>query len=155
MSRVKRGPFPRRRHKRVFEQTKGFWGGRKNRYRQAVKVLWKSWQYAYAGRKLKKRDFRSLWIVRINAACRENGTTYSRLIGKLKVAGIDHVGLGSDFDGAIMPLGLEDASKLPKITSELQRRGYSDRDVTKILGENLLRVMGQTELRRGAASTKK
>ena len=89
MSRVKRGPSPRRRHKRVFAQTKGFWGGRKNRYRQAVRVLWKSWQYSYVGRKLRKRDFRSLWIVRINAACRENGTTYSRLMGKLKVAGIE------------------------------------------------------------------
>jgi membrane dipeptidase len=66
----------------------------------------------------------------------------------VKVAGVDHVGLGSDFDGAIMPLGMEDASKLPKITGELQRRGYSDRDVTKILGGNLLRVMEQTELRR-------
>jgi membrane dipeptidase len=66
----------------------------------------------------------------------------------VKVAGVDHVGLGSDFDGAIMPLGMEDASKLPKITGELQRRGYSDQDVTKILGGNLLRVMGQTELRR-------
>ena len=89
MSRVKRGPFPRRRHKRVLKQTKGFWGGRKNRYRQAIRVLFKSWQYAYIGRKLRKRDFRSLWIVRINAACRENGTTYSQLMGKLKEVGID------------------------------------------------------------------
>jgi large subunit ribosomal protein L20 len=89
MSRVKRGPIPRRRHKRVFKQTKGFFGGRKNRYRQAIRVLWKSWQYAYVGRKLRKRDFRSLWIVRINAACRDNGTTYSKLMGKLKETGID------------------------------------------------------------------
>jgi large subunit ribosomal protein L20 len=89
MSRVKRGPLPRRRHKRVLKQTKGFWGGRKNRYRQALRVLYKSWQYAYVGRKLRKRDFRSLWITRINAACRENGTTYSRLMGRLKEAGID------------------------------------------------------------------
>lgn len=89
MSRVKRGPFPRRRHKRVFKQTKGFWGGRKNRFRQALRVLWKSWQYAYVGRKLRKRDFRALWIQRINAACRENGTTYSRLMGQLKLAGVD------------------------------------------------------------------
>lgn len=89
MSRVKRGPSPRRRHKRVFAQTKGFWGGRKNRYRQAVRVLWKSWQYSYIGRKLRKRDFRSLWIVRINAACRQNGTTYSQLMGKLKEAGVE------------------------------------------------------------------
>jgi membrane dipeptidase len=66
----------------------------------------------------------------------------------VKIAGVDHVGLGSDFDGAIMPLGLEDASKLPKITGELKRRGYSDQDVTKILGGNLLRVMEQVEFRR-------
>jgi large subunit ribosomal protein L20 len=89
MSRVKRGPQPRRRHKRVFAQTKGFWGGRKNRYRQALHVLWKSWQYAYVGRKLRKRDFRRLWIVRINAACRENGTTYYRLMAALKKSGVD------------------------------------------------------------------
>jgi membrane dipeptidase len=67
----------------------------------------------------------------------------------VKIAGVDHVGLGSDFDGAIMPLGMEDASKLPKITGELLRRGYSDENVTKILGGNLLRVMEQAELRRG------
>ena len=65
----------------------------------------------------------------------------------MKVAGVDHVGLGSDFDGAIMPLGMEDASKLPKITGELLKRGYSERDVTKILGGNLLRVMEQTALK--------
>ncbi len=89
MPRVKRGPHTRRRHKRVLKQTKGFWGGRKNRFRQALRVLWKSWQYAYVGRKLRKRDFRRLWIVRINAACRENGTSYSRLMGSLRKAGIE------------------------------------------------------------------
>jgi large subunit ribosomal protein L20 len=89
MSRVKRGPSPRRRHKRVLKQTEGFFGGRKNRYRQAFHVLWKSWQYAYIGRKLRKRDFRSLWIARINAACRVNGTSYSRLISGLKKAGLE------------------------------------------------------------------
>jgi len=89
MSRVKRGPSPRRRHKRVLAQTEGFFGGRKNRYRQAMRVLWKSWQYAYHGRKLKKREFRALWITRINAACRENGTTYSKLISALGSAGIE------------------------------------------------------------------
>lgn len=89
MSRVKRGPQTRRRHKRVLAQTKGFWGGRKNRYRQALHVLWKSWQYAYVGRKLRKRDFRRLWIVRINAACRSNGTTYSRLMAALKKSGVE------------------------------------------------------------------
>ena len=89
MSRVKRGPNPRRRHKRVLAQTKGFFGGRKNRIRQAMKVLWASWQYAYVGRKRRKRDFRTLWITRINAACRENGTTYSRLIHALDEAGVE------------------------------------------------------------------
>jgi len=88
MSRVKRGPSPRRRHKRVLAQVEGFWGGRKNHYRQAMRVLWKSWQYAYVGRKLRKRDFRRLWITRINAACRLNGTSYSRLMASLKKSGI-------------------------------------------------------------------
>ena len=67
----------------------------------------------------------------------------------VKVAGIDHVGLGSDFDGAIMPLGMEDVSTLPRITGELLKRGHSEQDVTKILGGNLLRVMEQVELGRG------
>jgi len=89
MSRVKRGPSPRRRHKRVLEQVEGFWGGRKNHYRQAMRVLWKSWQYAYAGRKLRKRDFRRLWITRINAACRVNGVSYSRFMSSLKKAGLE------------------------------------------------------------------
>jgi large subunit ribosomal protein L20 len=89
MPRVKRGPFPRRRHKKVLKATKGYYGGRHSRYREALRVLWKSWQYSYIGRKLRKRDFRRLWIVRINAACRENGTTYSQLMGALKKAEVD------------------------------------------------------------------
>ena len=89
MPRVKRGPFPRRRHHRVLAQTQGFWGGRKNRYRQAVRCLQKSWLYAYVGRKLRKRDMRRLWIARINAACRENGTSYSKLMGALGKAGVE------------------------------------------------------------------
>ena len=89
MSRAKRGVTTHRRHKRVLQQTEGFFGGRRNRYRQAFHVLWKSWQYAYIGRKLRKRDFRQLWIARINAACRTNGTNYSRLIAGLKKAGLE------------------------------------------------------------------
>ncbi len=89
MSRVKRGPSPRRRHKRVLDQVEGFWGGRKNHYRQAMRVLWKSWQYAYAGRKLRKRDFRQLWIARINAACRAHGVSYSRFMAAIKKAGLE------------------------------------------------------------------
>ena len=89
MSRVPRGVPAHRRHKRVVEQVEGFHGGRKNRFRQALHVLWHSWLYAYEGRKLKKRDFRSLWITRINAACRINGTTYSKLMGALKTSEIE------------------------------------------------------------------
>jgi membrane dipeptidase len=63
----------------------------------------------------------------------------------VKVAGADHVGLGSDFDGATMPLGMEDASKLPKITDALLKKGYSEQDIEKILGGNILRVMEQVE----------
>jgi membrane dipeptidase len=69
----------------------------------------------------------------------------------VQVAGVDHVGLGSDFDGATMPLGMEDASKLPKLTEALLKKGYSEQDVEKILGGNLLRVMEAVE--RAAAGT--
>jgi membrane dipeptidase len=68
----------------------------------------------------------------------------------VKVAGADHVGLGSDFDGATMPLGMEDASKLPKITDALLKKGYSDADIEKILGGNILRVMEQVEKAKGS-----
>jgi membrane dipeptidase len=75
----------------------------------------------------------------------------------VKVAGVDHVGLGSDFDGAVMPLGMEDASKLPRITDALLNRRYSETDVEKILGGNLLRVMEQVEqvARNGGRSSSK
>lgn len=89
MPRAKRGPTPRRRHQAIRKQTKGYYGGRKNRYREAIRSLWKAWQYAYVGRKLRKRDFRRLWITRINAACRLNGTTYSKLMGALREAEVD------------------------------------------------------------------
>lgn len=88
MARVKRGFKARRRRNRVLKQTEGFFGGRKNRHRQAVEVLHKAWKYAYIGRKLRKRDMRRLWITRINAAARLNGTTYGRLINGLKKAKI-------------------------------------------------------------------
>src|SRR5262247_4367985 len=63
----------------------------------------------------------------------------------VKVAGVDHVGLGSDFDGAVMPLGMEDVSKLPRITDALLTKGYSEQDIEKILGGNLLRMLEQVE----------
>jgi membrane dipeptidase len=63
----------------------------------------------------------------------------------VKIAGIDHVGIGSDFDGANMPFGMEDASMLPKITNALLQKGYTEGDVKKILGENTLRLMADVE----------
>ena len=68
----------------------------------------------------------------------------------VKVAGADHVGLGSDFDGATMPIGMEDVSKLPKITDALLKKGYSEADIEKILGGNILRVMEQVEKVKGS-----
>lgn len=89
MPRVKRGFKARRRRNRVLKQVEGQFGGRKNRFRQAVEVLRHAWEYGYISRKLKKRDFRKLWIVRINAAARINGTSYSRLMNGLKKLGIE------------------------------------------------------------------
>jgi large subunit ribosomal protein L20 len=88
MPRAKRGFKARRRRNRVLNQTEGYFLGRKNRYRQAVEVLRHAWEYGYISRRLKKRDFRRLWITRINAAARSAGTTYSRLINALKTANI-------------------------------------------------------------------
>src|SRR6185295_248969 len=88
MPRIKRGFKARRRRNRVLNQVEGYFGGRKNRFRQAVEVLRHAWEYGYISRKLKKRDFRRLWITRINAAARLNGTSYSRLISGLKKIGV-------------------------------------------------------------------
>jgi membrane dipeptidase len=63
----------------------------------------------------------------------------------VKIAGVDHVGLGSDFDGAVMPLGMEDVTHLPQITDALLKKGYSDVDIRKILGENTLRVLSEAQ----------
>jgi large subunit ribosomal protein L20 len=77
------------RRKRILKQAKGFYGKRKNVYTVAKNVLEKGLTYSYVGRKIKKRDYRSLWIVRINAAVREEGLTYSEFINRLKVKGIE------------------------------------------------------------------
>ena len=87
--RVKRGPGPRRRHKAVLAEAKGFYGSRRTRFKEAVKTLRKAWEYQYTSRKLKKRDFRSLWIVRIGAAARANGLSYSQFMHGLKLAEIN------------------------------------------------------------------
>ena len=88
MARAKRGFKARRRRNRILKQAEGFFLGRKNRFRQAVEVVRHAWEYGYVSRALKKRDFRRLWIVRINAAARTAGTSYSRLISGLKKANI-------------------------------------------------------------------
>ena len=80
MPRAKRGFKARRRRNRILKQAKGFHSARSRLFAYAKEVVMKSWVYAYAHRKLRKRDFRRLWIARINAAARQNGTTYSRLI---------------------------------------------------------------------------
>jgi large subunit ribosomal protein L20 len=89
MPRVKRGTKTRRRHKKLLKLAKGNVGGRRRGYRQARETVEKGLVYAYRDRKVRKRDFRSLWIVRINAAARLNGLSYSRLIEGLKKAGVD------------------------------------------------------------------
>jgi large subunit ribosomal protein L20 len=89
MPRVKGGKTSRARRKRVLAQTKGFWGGRKNRLRGAQETLKRAFNYAFRDRKAKKRDFRGLWIARINAAARLNGISYSRLISGLKASSVD------------------------------------------------------------------
>jgi len=83
MPRVKSGPSSRSRHKKVFSKTKGYKHGRKNVYRQAKQALLKAEAYAYRSRKVKKRQIRSLWIVRINAACKQHQIKYSEFICKL------------------------------------------------------------------------
>ena len=89
MSRVKRGVTSHARHRKVIKQAKGYYGRRKNTIRVARQAVEKAGQYAYRDRKVRKRTFRALWIQRINAAARENGLTYGRLIDGLKKAGIE------------------------------------------------------------------
>ena len=89
MARVKRGVTTHARHKKVLKAAKGFRGTSSTNYRAALERLEKSWQYAYRDRRNKKRDFRGLWIQRINAAVRDQGLTYSRFIAGLKAAGIE------------------------------------------------------------------
>jgi large subunit ribosomal protein L20 len=89
MARVKRGTTTHARHKKVLAQSKGFFGRSSTNYRIALERLEKSLQYAYRDRRVKKREFRALWIQRINAAVRQHGLTYSRFIAGLGKAGIE------------------------------------------------------------------
>ena len=89
MPRVKTGVVRRRRHKKVLKLAKGFYSGRRKHFRKAKEQLERSMYYAFRDRKQKKREFRKLWIIRINAACRLNDISYSRFINGLKKAGIE------------------------------------------------------------------
>ncbi|MBR0464825.1 MAG: 50S ribosomal protein L20 [Clostridia bacterium] len=88
MARVKRAVNALKKRRKVFKQAKGYFGAKSKQYRAAAEQVRRSLRYAYIGRKLKKRDFRRLWIARINAAARVNGISYSRLINGLKLAGV-------------------------------------------------------------------
>ncbi len=89
MARVKGATMTRKRRKKVLKLAKGYFGGKRKLFKTAKQAVMKSGNYAYIGRKLKKRDFRSLWITRISAACRSNGVNYSTFMNGLKKAGID------------------------------------------------------------------
>ena len=88
MARVKTARTTRARHKKILKQAKGYYGAKHYRFRNANQAVMKSLSYAYVGRKDRKSDFRKLWITRINAAARMNGTTYSKMIAGLKKANI-------------------------------------------------------------------
>ena len=88
MPRVKRGVVARRRHKKILKQAKGYYGARSRVFRVAKQAVTKAAQYAYRDRRQRKRQFRALWITRINAASRANGLSYSRLIAGLKKADV-------------------------------------------------------------------
>jgi len=89
MARIKSGLTTHRRHKKVLKLAKGYWGARSKQFKAANEAVMKALAYSYTGRKLRKRDFRKLWIARINAASRINGLSYSKFINGLRKAGID------------------------------------------------------------------
>ena len=88
MARVKTARITRKKHKKILKRAKGYYGAKHYRFRMAKQAVMKSGQYAYAGRKDKKSNFRKLWIARINAASRQNGLTYSKFVNGLKKAGV-------------------------------------------------------------------
>ena len=88
MARIKGALATRKRRNKTLKLAKGYWGGKSRLFKTAKEAVMKSGQYAYVGRKLKKRDFRRLWITRISAACKANGMNYSTFMNGLKQAGI-------------------------------------------------------------------
>lgn len=115
MARVKTGVVRRRRHKKVLKLARGFYSGRRKHFRKAKEQLERSLVYAYRDRRRKKRDFRRLWIVRINAACRLNDISYSRFINGLKKARIE-------LDRKILAdLAMNDAAAFAKIADAAKK----------------------------------
>ncbi|EFN3030600.1 50S ribosomal protein L20 [Campylobacter coli] len=115
MARVKTGVVRRRRHKKVLKLARGFYSGRRKHFRKAKEQLERSLVYAYRDRRRKKRDFRRLWIVRINAACRLNDLSYSKFINGLKKAGIE-------LDRKILAdLAINDAAAFAKIAEAAKK----------------------------------
>ena len=115
MARVKTGVVRRRRHKKVLKLARGFYSGRRKHFSKAKEQLERSLVYAYRDRRRKKRDFRRLWIVRINAACRLNDLSYSRFINGLKKAGIE-------LDRKILAdLAMNDAAAFAKIAEAAKK----------------------------------
>ena len=89
MARIKRAVNAHKKRRKIFKLAKGYWGAKSKQYRAASEQVRRSLRYAYTGRKLRKRDFRRLWIVRINAATRANGMSYSTFINGLKKANVE------------------------------------------------------------------
>ena len=89
MARVKGAMMTRKRRNKIMKLAKGYWGDKSKHFRIANEAVMKSLTYAYVGRRLKKRDFRQLWIARINAACKMNGMNYSTFMHGLKIAGVE------------------------------------------------------------------
>ncbi|HEF1257686.1 TPA: 50S ribosomal protein L20 [Campylobacter coli] len=115
MARVKTGVVRRRRHKKVLKLARGFYNGRRKHFRKAKEQLERSLVYAYRDRRRKKRDFRRLWIVRINAACRLNDLSYSKFINGLRKAGIE-------LDRKILAdLAMNDAAAFAKIAEAAKK----------------------------------
>ncbi|KGI55850.1 50S ribosomal protein L20 [Campylobacter sp. MIT 97-5078] len=115
MARVKTGVVRRKKHKKILKLARGFYSGRHKHFRKAKEQLERSLVYAYRDRRRKKREFRKLWIIRINAACRLNGLSYSRFMNGLKKAGIE-------LDRKILAdLAMNDSAGFTKIAEEVKK----------------------------------
>ncbi|KPV51532.1 50S ribosomal protein L20 [Kouleothrix aurantiaca] len=117
MARVKRGVMVRKRHNKLLKEASGYQGSRSRRIRVARQTVLKALSYAYRDRRNKKRDFRRLWIIRINAAARQNGISYSRLINGMKLAGIN-------IDRKMLAdMAVRDPAGFASVVEQIQRAG--------------------------------